>query len=234
MTLSPCLPLEELAALAESPASDPRRRHVSTCPRCRALTEAYGLYLEPGDAADAAHVARADSSLSAFLAREIGVPAAPSPERTPDAAAARREGRSWFERLRAPVLRPALAFAVLAIALGGVALWPRPAARGPSSSLRGERAAVASFTIREARLDAGGMVVSWESSPEADDYEVSVYSAELAELARLHANGDTVLTASPSELSFRIVPGQTLLVRVFARRGGDPIGASAPRPLLAP
>lgn len=234
MTVSPCIPLADLERVATLPPGDPSRRHVADCPRCSALVESYALFVEPGEAAAAPHVAAADARLTAFLAREIGVPAlssAPAPA-SARPASARREG-SWLERLFAPPLRPALAFGAVAIVIAGVALWPRAAGRAPSDALRGDPGAP-TVAVREARLDAAGLSVAWSAVAGADDYEVRVYSAELAELARLNANGDTVLTVPPSGLAFRAVPGQPLLLRVFARRGGEAIADSPPLPLVLP
>jgi hypothetical protein len=73
--------------------------------------------------------------------------------------------------------------------------------------------------------------MAWDPVADADAYEVRIYSDALAEIARLNANGDTMLIVPPSELSFRPVPGQSLLVRVDARRQGEVIASSPPIPL---
>ncbi len=236
MTVSPCIPLEELAAVADLPATDPRRAHVAQCPRCGSLLDAYARFLEPGEAADAAHVAQADARLSEFLARTIGVapsPAAPAqPARAPVAPRS-KPGASWWAALFAPAMRPALGFVVAAIVLGGVVVWPRLAGHRPSDALRGgsRNAPVAALEVRAADLGPAGLRVAWASVAGADAYEVRVYSESLAEIARLDANGDTVLTVSPSALPFRPQPGQSLLVRVDARRQGEVLASSPPLPL---
>jgi hypothetical protein len=221
VTASPCIPLDELERVASLPPGDPLRRHVAECPRCSALVDSYMLFASPGDAADAPHVAAADARLAAFLEREIG--AAPAPAPRPAVAPAPGRGPSWFERL---TLRPAFALAAVA----ALALWPRGDSGPPVDALRGGPAAAA-LEVRAARLDDAGLSVEWNTVGGADAYEVRVYAADLSELARLNANGDTVLAVSPSELSFRAVPGQALLVRVFARAGGAERAASAPVPV---
>jgi len=227
VTVTPCIPLEELAAVAELPASDPRRAHVAQCPRCGALLDAYARFLEPGAEADAAHVAAADTRLSEFLARTLG---APAPARAPARTAPRT---SWWAALFAPAMRPALGFVMAAIVLGGIVVWPRLAGRGPADALRGgsQRATVPTLRITDATLGVAGLRMAWESVADADAYEVRIYSDALAEIARLNANGDTMLIVPPSELSFRPVPGQPLLVRVDARRHGEVIASSPPIPL---
>lgn len=225
MTVSPCIPPEDLERVAALPPDDPLRRHVAACPRCSALLDTYALFVDPGAAADAPHVAVADARLTAFLAREIG--GAPAPARPAPARG------SWLERRFGPALRPALAFGAIAIVVAGIALWPRAAGHAPSEALRGGPG-VPAPVVREARLDATGLRVAWSAAPGADDYEVRVYSAELAELARMNANGDTVLTVSPPALTFRVVPGQPLLVRVFALQGGAVLADSPPVPLVLP
>jgi hypothetical protein len=234
VTVSPCIPLEELAVLAELPASDPRRAHVAQCPRCGALLDAYARFLEPGADADAAHVAAADVRLSEFLARTIGAPASPAAAPAPARATARTEPRtSWWSALFAPAMRPALGFVVAAIVLGGIVVWPRRAGRGPVDTLRGgsQRAAVPTLRITDATLGVAGLRLAWDPVADADAYEVRVYSDALAEIARLNANGDTMLIVPPSALPFRPVPGQSLLVRVDARRHGEVIASSPPLPL---
>jgi hypothetical protein len=234
VTVTPCIPLEELAAVADLPASDPRRAHVAQCPRCGALLDAYARFLEPGAEADAAPVGAADVRLSEFLARTIGVPATPAATPAPARAPARTAPRaSWWAALFAPAMRPALGFVVAAIVLGGIVVWPRLAGRGPTDALRGgsQRTAVLTLRITDATLGVEGLRMAWDPVAEADTYEVRVYSDALAEIARLNANGDTMLIVPPSELSFRPVPGQSLLVRVDARRQGEVIASSPPLPL---
>jgi len=230
MTVTPCLPLEELALVAELPASDPRRAHVATCPRCGALVDAYTRFAEPGADADAPHVAAADARLSEFLAKTIGVAPAAAP--APTLRPAPRE--SWWAALFAPAMRPALGFVVAAIVLGGIVVWPRLAEHGPTDTLRGgpRHPDAPTLLVRSAGLHVDGLHIAWSAVPGADAYEVRVFSDGLAEIARLDANGDTVLTVPPSALPFRASPGQSLLVRVDARAHGTVIASSAPTPLM--
>jgi hypothetical protein len=234
MTVTPCLPLEDLALVAELPAIDPRRAHVAQCPRCGALLDAYARFLDPGADAAAPHVAHADARLSDFLARTIGV--APDAASAPVVTAAPpRPARrtSWWAGLFAPAMRPALGFVVAAIVLGGIVVWPRLAEHGPGDTLRGGSPDLdtSALRIRAAGLGVDGLHVAWNAVPGADAYEVRVYSEGLAEIARLDASGDTVLTVSPPMLPVRASPGQSLLVQVDARARGAVIASSAPTPL---
>ena len=224
MTVTPCMPIEELATGAELPTTDPRRAHVAQCPRCGALLDAYARFIEPGAEADAPHVAHADARLSAFLARTIG--AAPEAVRTPTRT-------SWWAARFAPAMRPAFGFVVAAIVLGGIVVWPRLAEYGPAEVLRGGSTDpnAPALHVRSAGLGVDGLHLAWNAVPGADAYEVRVYSERLDEIARLNANGDTVLTVSPSALPFRPAAGQSLLVRVDARARGELLASSPPTPL---
>ncbi len=229
MTVTPCMPLEELATVAELPATDPRRAHVAQCPRCGALLDAYARFMDPGADAEATHVARADARLSDFLARTIGAPAesvpAPAPRHTaPDA--------SWWSALFAPALRPALGLVVAAIVVGGVVLWPRHAEHDPSQVLRGgpSDANAPVLRVRSAGLDVDGLHVAWNAVPGADDYEVRIYSDRLEEMAYRSVRGDSALDVPAAELDFRPIAGQALLVRIDARGGGRLLTSSPPTP----
>lgn len=229
MTVSPCIPLEELAAVAELPASDPRRAHVATCPRCGALLGAYARFMEPGADAEAPHVATADARLSEFLERTIR--AAPAPVVMPMARPAAPRS-PWWATLLAPALRPALGFVVAAIVVGGVVLWPRHAEHGPSQVLRGgsDDANAPLLRVRSAGLDVDGLHVAWSAVSGADEYEVRVYSDRLEELAYRSVRGDSALDVPAAEIDFHPVAGQALLVRIDARGGGRLLTSSPPTP----
>lgn len=231
MTVTPCMPVEELATVAELPATDPRRAHVAQCPRCGALLDAYARFMDPGADAALPHVAAADARLSAFLARTIGAPSEPDP--APHAPLRATPRTSWWAALFAPALRPALGLVVAAIVVGGVVLWPRHAEHDPSQVLRGgsSDANAPMLRVRSAGLDVDGLHVSWNAVPGADTYEVRVYSDRLEELAYRSVRGDSALDVPASELDFRPVAGQALLVRVDARdEGGKVVTSSPPTP----
>jgi len=227
----PCLAPDELDGITDLAPSDPKRLHAATCPRCSALVASYARFTTPGPEADATHVDAADTQLTQFLAREIGIPAPQAP--TAPASSARKR-HSLLDSLFNLVRRPAFALGAIAAVTLAVTFWPRPATHLPTDTVRGD-APSAPIVVREARLDAAGLRVTWSPVAGADAYEVRIYSAELTELARLNANGDTVLTVSPSALPFTPVPGQPLLVRVEARAGGAVIATAPPVPLaIAP
>ncbi len=237
MTVSPCMPIEELAAVVELPGSDPRRVHVATCPRCSALLATYTRFIEPGAAPDAPHVDAADALLSEFLARTIGVPTAAATRPVPATVRARprpETRKPWWAALFAPAMRPALGFVVAAIVIGGVLVWPRMVTHGPTDTVRGGTpdANVPKVRIEEAMISREELFVKWEAVEGADDYEVRIYSRSLAELATLKTGGPSATLNRPrSELPFEPVAGEPMLVQVEARWRGEVIALSAPVPL---
>ena len=68
-----CVRIEHMADIELLPADDPRRRHVESCPRCRAVYAAYRDFMAPAAADAGPEQARA--RLEAALEREMTVPA---------------------------------------------------------------------------------------------------------------------------------------------------------------
>jgi hypothetical protein len=221
-----CVPIEELGAVLESPAGDPRRAHVESCARCSALAQSYARFLAGESAGEDLYgdvEARALDLHRAHLATDAPVETAPPPGRLP-ARPRRLEG--WF----APSLRPAWALATAAVLVAAVVLAPRLPWPGTGSDVRGGRAE--GFRVRSSTtLPDGGLEIGWSAAPEAERYEVRLYAPTLAEMARYTAGRDTGLRIGTDALPAGLARGGTVLVRVVALRGGDEVDSTQARPV---
>ncbi|NOT33228.1 MAG: hypothetical protein HOP12_03560 [Candidatus Eisenbacteria bacterium] len=235
-----CFEPEALAEVFALSESDPRRRHARDCPRCSSLLESYRLFLSPGSELQSDHVARAAARLDEVVASMTGIAgssARPIADATSGKRSANATGLSWLERLLHPSLRPALAFAVLALVLGGVAVWPRlamtPAPRGGEPVLRGERA-IAEFALGRAELGVGGLDLEWAGVSDAEGYVVRIFTPELQEIGTLGPLSTTSFHSALANLPFTLPAGETIVVQVAAVRSGDTLGTSRARVLIAP
>ncbi len=213
MTPVPCIPADEIAAVLALAESDPRRAHLASCPRCRALADAYRAFLAPGDVPAAARADEADARLSAWREQWLGGSAATAP-------AARREepARSWWAALSAAALRPAWAFAALVVVAGAVLVIARRPAEGPQVVLRG--GAPSDFVAAPAQWQPDGAVrLTWSRAPEAARYEVRLFSTALEPLATLAAGLDTTRLLAADSLPAAVRGGGAVLWRVAAVRG---------------
>jgi hypothetical protein len=74
MTTTSCLTAEELPGVLALPPDHPRRRHLLSCPHCRALHHAYGEFLDPADPDDP-DLDEADARLDRRLHAALAAPA---------------------------------------------------------------------------------------------------------------------------------------------------------------
>ena len=235
MTETPCFEPDQLQAISEQPADSEQRRHARECPRCSALLTEYTLYLSMRDPAPGADPDDATRRLSAFLRREIGAPpaSAPTAERpsvahTLGTSPARSE--SWLDRLFAPAWRPALAFAVVALAAAAVLLVPRMKPHEGGEQLRGSTSGTGPrVELVQVDRDVAGARLSWHAFAGADGYQVRFFTRDLREVARIAVGPDTVRTFDTTELPGD--RGAPLVIRVVALAGGDELSSSVARPL---
>jgi hypothetical protein len=221
---SGCFGADEAGDVFALPERDPRREHARTCPRCGALLESYRAFaLAEEPAVPRAELADADARLTRVLEELAGPPAAAHRGRV------REAGPGFWERLRYPAMRPALAFAALALVLGGAWLGTRAMHRESGVVLRGE-APAPTIVIERAERSAGALHLAWRTFSGADAYEAHFYSGELVEIGRLPLHG-TRADLPIATLPFRPAPGGILLVRVIALAHGDPIATSSARPV---
>lgn len=218
--------LDELLAL---PEGDPRRAELLRDPALRALHDSYVAF-QRSDAAGVPGLDRAEDALSAWRGREIaGAPGAALSERATPRAAVRDESPSWWSRLFAPSLRPALAFAALAVVAGAVWWTMRPTTPANVEVLRGGRDG--EMTLHAATVGERGVSLSWSPVPEADSYEVEFYTERLEKLATLSETADTAAIVPPNMRTLMARGGIEVLYRVVARREGEELSHSAVEPL---
>lgn len=153
-----CHEITELADLAGLPAGDPRRRHLESCPRCRGLAAAQGLFLEPGDTSDLEDLGGADAE----LARRLDPVLAASPSGA--ARPARRRG-PWY----------ALA-AVLAVGAIGLTTSELLRMRDGAGPRVGERLRGAETAGLEVTVAAANVQIAWPDAPVLPDAGFFVFS----------------------------------------------------------
>lgn len=229
-----CIDEQALGDVLALPESDPRRRHVDECPRCRALAVSYRQFLEPSSEEAASFGTAEDRRLTDFRERLTGVAAAPSaPMPDAKARAAAPAPRSWSDRLFAPALRPVWALVAIAIAFGVMQLAPKSPHRSATAPvLRGGSAhELATATPSYA---ANGVTLAWSANPEADQYQLRFFSSALTEIGRRDLGRDTSVTLAIADLPAAYAGGETILWRVVALKGGDEIETSAPGSLQKP
>jgi hypothetical protein len=196
-----CLPVEELALLAEAPSSQPLPTHVAACPYCRTEVSwmRAALTAEPA-AAEAADVAWITSNLS---------PVQPPPT-------------SWWTNLLGSFRqRPlaALSWAgAAACLLLAVALNVRP----PNDLALPD--ASGSGTLRSARLEplaprgdlsAPPTELRWQAFPGAQRYDVEL--TEVDSTVLWHTESSALELALPPAVARLAVPGKTLQWTLRAR-----------------
>lgn len=204
--MTDCIPLEELAQVADLPANDSRRRHLDTCARCRAAWLQYADFLAPGPGFESDRE-RAAAALDATIAA-LGAPP-------------RRRRAAW------PLLVPMAAAAALAVLL----LDAREPALPPVGAPAAIRGTAASGAIR---LDAplarpdGSVMLRWSSLPGAVAYRVRVLASSGVVVWESAEIPDTSLVLGPDALP----GGTTLAWRVAARTVGGDEALSVPADLV--
>jgi hypothetical protein len=214
---SGCIPLESLDEALALPEGDPRRAHLASCPRCRALVDNYRLFTAPDDE-DATHALAAEGRLDAYREQWLG-------RASTAVAPARRGARPGWRSLFAPTLRPAWAAAAVVVVAGAVLLWPRLAPERGRIVLRGSEREPLALAQPEF-LASGAVRIAWQPVADADSYQVRFYSTGFAELARLPKVSATHVEAPADRLPADYRQGGLVLVRVVAFKGPDEIAHS--------
>lgn len=223
-----CFRIEDLAGIAKLTADDPRRAHLSRCPRCRARLAAFEAFMLNDDLPGEADPQDAETRLTAALQREIfGDEDLPAEQATRYAATRPSRWQQFLRALTTPALRPVWGVAaalLLVVVVHEALLSDRP--RVAPMVLRGEEGSptetVAATAIRE---PDGDIVISWTVFPESDRCEIAFYGGNLAEIGRLDGGSGTELRISPGDLPLKAGrPG--LFWRVIYLRGGDDVAQS--------
>jgi hypothetical protein len=223
-----CIAPEELHDLLALPEEDARRQHAASCPRCGALLEEYRVYLaaEPPGGLD---LDRLERRLDERLVAAIGSPA---PERESRAARPIGPPGSFLRRLLHPAMRPAWALGAASVILVAILVVPNMVERA-DVVLRGDDGSAGVPTVLEATLGPERLALRWRAVGAADGYRVRFESArELREMGSHVAGRDTILEISRTALPFRLIPGDTMVVRVEALAGGDVIAVSPARAIV--
>jgi hypothetical protein len=209
--------LEEISAL---PASDPRRRHVEGCARCRAMLEAYRIFLEappPLPELDAADVrARMTAARASEATGHI-----PTVRR----AVGRRRARVTWSDWRLAGAAAAL------VVVAGLLYATRDLRQKSEVNLRGvERRRQPAPEILESSRDSNGtLTIRWRAVPAATNYRVMLFGAGLDLLGQVEAGSRTELVLAPPQLP----PGShgPVYGQVVALRDGQEIATSSLAPV---
>jgi hypothetical protein len=214
-----CVAAEDVGDILVLPEGDPRRLHLESCPRCRALVVSHREFLAAHDD-ESIYGEREARQMDAARARLV----AESRPATAHRGSAERPRETWWDRWFAPSLRPAWAIAGVALAAGAVLYAARLRAPAPEPVLRGGGVEPMALGEPERRPD-GGVVLRWRAEAGAERYELHFYSTSLAELGQL-SGADTSIVLAPAELPEAYRAGAIILYRVRAMRGGDAIATS--------
>lgn len=226
-----CIPPDEIPEILRRPSGSPEREHLEDCPRCRAVMMAYLEFVEDRSIPPGADLEDAESSLrTAFLA-----------SLSPTASTARDDGGAmpvvdrprrhppWSRGLRGIwILAPAIVMLAVGLYVG---LRPLDRDSGPDR-LRGIAPAAPGRGMQTILLlepglrSADGVELRWRSVPAASSYEVVLFGADLADLARLKAVTDTLCVVRRGDLHPE--PRAEALVgwQVIAQRDGAVIARS--------
>jgi hypothetical protein len=219
VTESRCIEVEALARVRDLPAASPERRHVETCPRCRAALLALAEFeREVGELPAEADAAGANARLSEVIDSLTSA--------APTAPALRRAEPGWLRRLFAPpAMRYAAGFAVVAI----VAASAWIVARGPSGNgERLERGTAGPDGAASVRATDSGWEIAWPAVEGAESYDVVFLSTDLREMARIPDVHATRLALGRDALPSGVTPGSSLLVEIDARSGGVTLDMTVP------
>jgi hypothetical protein len=215
-----CIPAMEIGAAAAAPQDDPRRRHLTTCPRCRALAREYHAFMAPPALPAAARGEWAAGVLARRLSREIGTPGGVILPLHP-----RRS------RLNLPS-RALWATAAILLVCGGLFLARdltrelNPRVPPGPAIVRGEAGTLPTLSVTLAPGTPGAWRLAWSLPAGADASVVVLYDAALRELARQDLGTELAFTVDA-----RAWPAAAYAGVVFLA-GGDEVGRCAARALV--
>jgi hypothetical protein len=205
----PCLEPRDLPLVLDLPDDDPRRRHLASCPHCRALLNAYDEFIDPGSEDLGGDLTAADAELAGRLATALG--------------SDHRSGKTssgWADRFRAP--RARFAMAAMLIACAGMFLARdaqfRQDSRLPSGPgwQRGESAAAPQWQKSD-----GSWQLVWTAGPAAARPVVVCFDAAMGELAQLELGVDARV------LDRGLIPAAAVYLQVLFVAREDTVARSA-------
>jgi hypothetical protein len=230
-----CVNVEELEAVRALPAGDSRRLDVETCPRCRAMLNAYVEFLEDRSIPAGVDHERAAMRLAQAFERALLESLATPLERSTHANARRPErvptARAWWMPLLGARAGWAVA-AVLVIALGfyAGARWRAPMT-GAEDVLRATPDSLMSAQrrvplLQEPRPTPSGIELHWTTVAGADAYRVVFLNADLEEIASAGPGPDTTFVLVAGSLPSGLAAGRAYGWEVEALQGGFSLSRS--------
>lgn len=219
-----CIPVVEIGSVTTAPADDPRRRHLESCPRCRALARQYRTFMDPAPLSADARVDWANAAIAQRLAHEIGTPGGVIAPLRPRPARFARSSRSLWAA--AAVL---LACAGIFLARD-VAQDLNPRVPPGPAILRNETDTAHALSVVAATNTPGAWRIAWTAPADAEASVVVLYDAALRELGRRDLGRAFTLTLDPAVWP---ATAQAAYVGVVFLAGGDEVGRAAARALAA-
>ncbi len=218
---TPCVAIEEIADVVRLPRDDARRGHVETCARCSALALAIEEFVH-AQAVDGSNPGDANDRLAAFIATLVESNGPAPASRTISRAPRRGFGFS----LMRPVWGISAALALLlVVAIVRVHPWlPNDGVvRGGSPG---------GVVVEAAGVAGDGTItLRWEPVAGADSYAVTVFAADMSEIASTAPTSETTVTL-PSDSPLLPAPRTgRVFWQVTAFASGDAVATSAPQPL---
>ncbi len=217
-----CIPVSEIGLAAAAPPDDPRRRHLETCSRCRALSREYQSFMNPAPLPSDARSDWAATALSRRLAQEIGTPGGAIVALRPRRPLSALPPRSLWA---AAAVLVACAGIFLARDLTG-GLNPR-VPPGPAI-LRGEADAPLALSVTPTAGAPDVWHLAWTTPADADASVIVLYDAALRELGRQDLGPAVTLTLDPRAWP---AASEAAYVGVVFLDGGDEIGRTSARAL---
>jgi len=221
-----CIEIHELEEILRLPRDDSRRRHLETCPRCRAVVASYKDFLDPADAPPDAHLQKVKVRLGRTLdAKILG--------RKTEVLESRRPSfmERIFPRRWSAYWRPALVLAgLILIVFTAREFLPDRESRGDRQLYRGAETQESALVAQAVLLEAGEIRLSWTPMAEADEYRVRLFGADLLERAEWRAGADTVFLIPGAEILSH-AESSPLFWTVSAFRNSDLLGESALGPV---
>ena len=196
-----CPPIEELSRLVENPGSDQLLvKHVATCPHCRTELKLMQMF-ESGEV-------RPDESAAVrqVVERLQAGRRAAEPERLP-----------WWRWLAAMRMRPVILGMATLLVVAGVGLQLRQSAAPTLHRVSGDEVLRAHDTVILAPagdVSEAPREIRWQATTGAVRYHVRLLEVDGTELWNAETDADHI--AIPADVTARIVPAKTLLVRVSA------------------
>ncbi len=213
-----CIKREELGQLLEAGPADPRYRHVTGCPRCRAELAMYRSFLagnpELADATREGRLAERMHRLILDSAATGGSSSAPEPA-----------GRRFLRFGPRQSLWALAAVLVLIVAINRLpSLTGEPVIRLRSSA---PAAGAALAPVVKAAGETGDLLLAWTLQPGADSYRIEILGSDLSVLRRESVTGTESFPVSARMLDELSSRSPALLWRVTALAEGRVLAVSS-------